>query len=246
MLQIAICVLASYNSRTGVTLPAGIMSSSLALLLLALSFLHTKAQRPSATIVVCHGFLALVEIVRCRTYWLAQQQPTAVLLVSSVILRAVVVVHESFSYEHKGRSREETAGILNRSFFQWLVPLLLRGYRVPLASDDLPAFTDRAMYSENLEDKFSSLLRPHSDHDGRLNAKGLVIQTAKCLGYSLLYPMVPRLALVGFKVAQLYVVRTLLQYVQHGTLPTSYGYGLIGACAFTYIGSAVSVPLRPT
>jgi hypothetical protein len=52
----------------------------------------------------------------------------------------------------------------------------------------------------------------------------------------------PRLAYIGFSLAQPYLVNATIRYIGlHSTLPLRYGYGLIGAYALCYVGIAVSV-----
>lgn len=135
----------------------------------------------------------------------------------------------------EAKSREEMAGLASRSFFQWLMPILLQGYRRDLTSDDLGP-VDGIMYSASLEANFAPLLGPRQ----RPEPKGLIWQTLRCLHRDLLYPVVPRLALIAFKIAQLFVVQCMLEYLQHGvSSPIPHGYGLIGASAFAYIGISV-------
>lgn len=250
LLQVTISTLTglSASSRTHTTVPAGFFSSLLALLLSILSYVETsRSYRPSSTIVAYHGLLLLAEIVRCRTYWLIQQQSTAILLIASSSLRAILLVLESLHKKTaldgtpEARSREEMAGVISRSFFQWLVPLLLQGYRQDLTCEDLGP-VDSVMYSASLEAKFAPLLKPR---DARaLPTKSLARQTLSCLRCDVLYPVVPRLALIAFKIAQLFVVQCLLEYLQNGvSSPISHGYGLIGACAFTYVGISVGFSL---
>lgn len=53
--------------------------------------------------------------------------------------------------------------------------------------------------------------------------------------------MLPRLAVVGFSIAQPFLVEATINYItKHTIMPVSHGYGLIGAYALTYIGFAVS------
>ena len=53
--------------------------------------------------------------------------------------------------------------------------------------------------------------------------------------------MVPRLAVVGFSIAQPFLVEATINYItRHASIPVSHGYGLIAAYALTYVGFAVS------
>ncbi len=52
--------------------------------------------------------------------------------------------------------------------------------------------------------------------------------------------IIPRLGLVGFSLAQPYLINSMINYISfHDRLPDYYGYGLIGAYALCYIGLAV-------
>ncbi|KAH8196275.1 hypothetical protein TruAng_009556 [Truncatella angustata] len=52
---------------------------------------------------------------------------------------------------------------------------------------------------------------------------------------------IPRAFHIGFMIAQPYLVKITLNYIMnHNALPVSYGYGLIGAFGFVYIGIAIS------
>jgi hypothetical protein len=67
--------------------------------------------------------------------------------------------------------------------------------------------------------------------------------TAVSLKWPLLSPVLPRIALIGFKYCQPLLLASVVNYVQ---LPDTdrdrnVGYGLIGATAIVYIGIAVSV-----
>ncbi len=53
--------------------------------------------------------------------------------------------------------------------------------------------------------------------------------------------LLPRLALVGFNLAQPYLINAMITYITfHSRLPDNYGYGLIGAYALCYIGIAIT------
>ena len=54
---------------------------------------------------------------------------------------------------------------------------------------------------------------------------------------------VPRVGLMGLSLAQPYLVNAAINYIDDPNLAKSYGYGLIGAYALTYIGIAVGPPV---
>ncbi|KAK0651013.1 P-loop containing nucleoside triphosphate hydrolase protein [Cercophora newfieldiana] len=251
LLQVTVAAVTTFNVPAGIktntplTFLTGLVSSALALLLLILTLLHAKrCYRPSTIIVTCHGVLVLAEAIRSRTYFLLGHQTIGFLLIGSIIMRIMVLVLESLRRPTghipggKEMSPEERAGIINRLFFQWLVPLLTLGHRRHLTCDDLRP-VDRVMYSASLEVKLAPLFVPQQNRSVK-STKSLARETFLCMRRDLASAVVPRLALIAFKVAQLFIVRYLLEYLQHGvSSPTSNGYGLIGACAFTYTGIAV-------
>lgn len=51
--------------------------------------------------------------------------------------------------------------------------------------------------------------------------------------------MVPRLVLIAFSIAQPFLFEDTINFVEGGTEPNRYGYGLIGAFGITYLGIAV-------
>ncbi|TGO64710.1 hypothetical protein BCON_0006g01130 [Botryotinia convoluta] len=70
---------------------------------------------------------------------------------------------------------------------------------------------------------------------------GLLGITLRCLGSSVLFPVLPRLCLTGFNFAQPFLATSLIAYFENQGPTTLYaGYGLIGASFFTYTGIAIS------
>jgi hypothetical protein len=150
------------------TVPAGVVSSLLSSLVLALLYYRAlRSYRPSAAIVIILGLSVPFEAVRCRSYWLLQQQLPAGLLVASIGLKTAFFFLEDLrkpTQDTMGKSAEEKGGVLERSFFQWLVPLLLAGYRKPLELEDLRP-VDGVMYSASLETRFGPILGINCEFD---------------------------------------------------------------------------------
>lgn len=90
-------------------------------------------------------FLTLfLDAARARTEWLLRASTTiSSIFLISLGLKFVLLVMESLPKTgillNNGRryTTEETAGIFSLSFFAWLYPLILRGYRRHLSIDDL-------------------------------------------------------------------------------------------------------------
>lgn len=51
--------------------------------------------------------------------------------------------------------------------------------------------------------------------------------------------MIPRLVLIAFSITQPFLIETAIEFVDAGTKPNRYGYGLVGAFGITYLGIAV-------
>lgn len=76
----------------------------------------------------------------------------------------------------------------------------------------------------------------------RLRRPRLLLTLASTLRWSLLQPVLPRIALGGFAFSQPFMINSLLAYLQQDadSAPRHFGYGLIGAAALIYTGMAVS------
>jgi hypothetical protein len=131
-------------------------------------------------------------------------------------------------------SAEDKAGIFSRSLLLWLNPLLWNGYRRRLTVDDLDA-VGKNLEASKLVSAAETAFRRNDGTPRRL-ALSLLSAFLKQLGII----QVPRLALVGFAIAQPFLILTSLNFVQDSEAPLQFGYGLIGAFALTYIGIAVS------
>jgi ATP-binding cassette, subfamily C (CFTR/MRP), member 1 len=80
------------------------------------------------------------------------------------------------------------------------------------------------------------------------NQKGkypLLASILRCLKWEILAITFPRLALVGFQVAQPFLIAEAVTFVESPDEDTSpnNGYGLIGAFALVFIGVSVGEPL---
>ncbi|KAK3900029.1 P-loop containing nucleoside triphosphate hydrolase protein [Staphylotrichum tortipilum] len=241
--QVAIAISTSVNpaTRTPLTIPAGVLASLLSALVAALCYLAApRSFRPSSAVVGVLGLALPSEAVRCRSYWLMNQKlPAGLLLASIGVKTALLVLEDLRKPTAKGapeKSLEERSGLGVRGFFQWLVPLLMAGYRTHLEPKDLTP-VDGVMYAASLEMRFQRILNINTD---ALTSNSLIFLTLRGLGPALLAPLIPRLGLVAFRVAQSFLTGSLLDYLQAGgSSPPSHGYGLIGACALTYTGTAL-------
>ena len=134
-----------YGVRVHTTLPASIVALFTILVLLVLSdFEHRRSIRPSGVIQVFFIATILVDLPRVRTQWLLDQPPLMPALVTvAFALRIVNLIVESFQkWNHSTLPPEATApeyrqGVLGRTFFTWLNPLFMEGYKRDLDMKDL-------------------------------------------------------------------------------------------------------------
>ncbi|KAK6222583.1 abc transporter [Colletotrichum tabaci] len=135
---------------------------------------------------------------------------------------------------------DEQAGIFSLGLFWWMNPLLRLGSRRVLQLGDLYSLhsaltcATRDAESDRNSRSVSKTLKP-----GKLSA---LILIARAAGLHAFLPVLPRLVLSGFTLAQSLLVRRILQYLsdeQQRSAP-NIKYGLIGATFLVYLGIALS------
>lgn len=183
-------------------------------------------------------------MMRLRTRWLLSDDTGIASLQSAgLALKVLLLIVESLSKTShivalsKSRfSPEDKAGFFSRSLLWWLNPLFLLGYREKLSNDDLYPI-DVALGSAKLTDLlFAAWNRSASAREHRL-----AVALVKAFWKQILIIQFPRLALVGFALAQPFLIQASISFIaNHALRPVEYGYGLIGAFAMVYIGVAVS------
>lgn len=124
-------------------------------------------------------------------------------------MKLVIVVLESIekfrfsSATSKAHSPEEWSGLWSQGVCYWLNALLLKGYQGRLSAEDLyPLPQD--LHSEALDTGVTP-------SPGLL---GIGRELITSLGWSLAYPAVPRLLLVGFNLSQPLLIKAILTYLR--------------------------------
>lgn len=213
---------------------------------------HSRSLRPS---ILFNGYLfltILLDVAQTRTLWLASDNSDELsftrLFTSGVAVKALLLVLESVQktrwvilYDIKDHSPEETAGLFGLSGYMWLNRLFIQGYNKILTIDDLFPL-DQDLASEKLYAQSAPYLAP-SKLRGRKH--GLAQEMVKSLAVPLLLPVPARVALMGFKFCQPFLIETLLDFLHRPAEETSPnpGYGLIGATLIVYTGMAVASAL---
>lgn len=220
-----------------------------ALCIIAVSYLeHLRSPRPSSLLNLYLLLTVLLDAARTRTLWLvslnSDENIFSYLFTVAVVLQTVLLLLELkrksdwIDWDAKTHSPEETAGIFGLGAFVWLNSLFLAGYKEILTIDRLFPL-DQSMTTEVVQLSLMKYMRKSRSEGRKPNlAKAL----ARSLILSILLPIVPRIALIGFRFCQPFLITSLLAYLQRPVedLPKQYGYGLIGAAILIYTGIALS------
>jgi ATP-binding cassette subfamily C (CFTR/MRP) protein 1 len=142
-LGLVICWLSTNGTRAAV--PSAVLSFVASFGLLFLSRLeHSRSVRPSFILSIYLLVSVSVDALQVRTLFLRHDKPAIVgLSTANVAIKSVLLVLESKSKREHLRSPyksyppELTSGIYNRSFFWWINPLLVTGFRELITLDDL-------------------------------------------------------------------------------------------------------------
>ena len=107
-------------------------------------FEHCKAVRPSAIIQTFFFFTIILDTPRLRTQWLLDNNNIIATLISVVFAwRLVLIFVESLqkwnysSIPPESIAPEDRQGVFGRTFFTWLNPMFMEGYKRDLTMDDL-------------------------------------------------------------------------------------------------------------
>ncbi|KAM7195580.1 P-loop containing nucleoside triphosphate hydrolase protein [Naviculisporaceae sp. PSN 640] len=248
--------LSSYASnhavaQSSIALPASAVIFISIVGLAGLSHLeHSRSPRPAPLVQSYLSLTLLLDAARLRTRWrltrASQIEDLTIIAVvqsASFAVKCCVLIVESLPkeahlipFDGVTYSPEEKAGFFSRSLLLWLNGLFVKGYRSKFTVDDLYPI-DGGLRSEELTEKIEAAwLRTKSRRRRRL-----ALALAKAFWWQLVVIQLPRLALVGFAIAQPFLIKAALGYVaNHAILPAEFGYGLIGAFGLVYIGIAIS------
>ncbi|KAE9376652.1 ABC transporter [Stipitochalara longipes BDJ] len=134
---------------------------------------------------------------------------------------------------------EERAGILERTFFGWINPILKKGYRLILTDADLPR-TGKELLSEGLRRK---ILRTWDQRGKPERATTLPYVLLKCFKSSVAAAILPRLFLIVFRYSQPLLINVSVRYIGNAreeSGSTEEGHWLVMGALIVYVGLAVS------
>lgn len=204
---------------------------------------HSRAVRPSFLVSAYLFITVFLDITRVRTAWLlpyGRAYPaclTATLVIKlTLLVLANVEKRKLLLPAEKTQSIESTSGLFNRGLFAWLNELLRKGHTLLLTGDALPNIHEK-LSSSDLSDRFSkswALCDQSRRH-------ALLLAIVNCLRWDIAAIVFPRLALIGFSIAQPFLVGKTVTFLEQTDSSVNIGYGLIGATAIVFIGVAVSL-----
>ncbi|KAL2673758.1 hypothetical protein Neosp_012202 [[Neocosmospora] mangrovei] len=179
---------------------------------------HTRSVRPSTLINVYLLLTLLFDCAIARTLWLIEgTKLIAKVFTATVAIKFTVLVSEAWEKrsilraQYQELSPESTSGILGRSVFWWLNPLMKIGFGRPLTEEDLHVTKNRLFWS--------------------------TIWAAKAVFAS---GMLSRLCLIAFKYTQPFLIQRTVGFASDLAEPKSVGWGLTGAWVLVFIGLAIS------
>ncbi|KAH7388905.1 ABC transporter [Cadophora sp. MPI-SDFR-AT-0126] len=247
-LQLTLIILWSSSDvyfKTRLSIASTVLNLLAALGLGLLSHLeHVKAIRPSF-VIAAYLFVSLIfDIARVRTQWLLPTNDAiAAVLTAAVVVKLLMLLLETLGKRrfllaaYRGLSPEITSGLFSRGFFWWLNSLLTNGFKNVLSADDIFPINE-SLSSRKLSDDLQS----RWDACDQKNRNALMRQAIIGFRWRILSIVFPRLCVVGFSVAQPFLVNEAIKFVKSvdGNENVNIGYGLIGAYTFVYIGNAVA------
>ncbi|KAK1985875.1 ABC transporter [Colletotrichum cereale] len=224
------------------------LSFAAGLVLLLVSALeHGRSLAPSALLQTFLLVTAGLDAARIRSAWFASRggvfdEPPWLLLPLQLLVKIALLFAESrakaavLAIPARRASREEVAGIFGKGLALWVNPLLSLGWRKDLSLDDLEPLDEPLSGDKVLTRLATAWQKVNQDRD-----HALAVAVLRTFWVEILAIHVPRLAMVGFGLAQPLLVQTTLKYIQnHEDRPASYGRWLVAAFGLTYVGLAVS------
>ncbi|KAK5989625.1 ABC multidrug transporter B [Cladobotryum mycophilum] len=207
-------------------------------------FEHAYSPRPSALINVYLLLSVLFDAVQTRTLWLKHASTTIpALFTASLAIKIGLLALESVEKSRylppawSEKSPEEKSGVFSQSLLLWLRRILVEGRKRLIYPNDLYAL-EPGLETRRLSDIF---WKNWHARNGKASQSTLVLVLVRTLKWSLLTPVVPRLAQVAFTICQPLMLQEFLRYLQgEGNFVSGTGGGFIGAYGLVYCGLAIS------
>ncbi|CAG7565483.1 unnamed protein product [Fusarium equiseti] len=231
--------------NTRFSLAAAILNLLAAFSILLLAHVeHVKSVRPSFLLTAYLFVTLLFDAARLRTEWLVSLNVAyAATLSASTVFKLALLVLETVEKRkvlitgEKEISKESTSGPFSRGFFVWLNSLLISGWATVLTMNDLPTIYEK-LASEKLAVRFGKAWKKAISNSKK---PSLFKTTVSVLRWELLGIIPPRIGMIALSISQPFLVSNALRFLAmpDSESTTNLGYGLIGAFAFVFIGSAI-------
>ncbi|KAJ3497996.1 hypothetical protein NLG97_g1469 [Lecanicillium saksenae] len=245
-IQVAILVLQSLNDSevSQISIASATVGLVAAVTLAILSILeHRNTSRPSFLIAIYLVGSIMFDVARTRTTWLRNDSgalagtATAAVILKLFILWLEAVNKRNILLEaYNTLSKEATSGLLSRGLFLWLSSLLMNGSKKALSLKDLFGIHEK-LDPHQLTHELSE----QWEKSDRQRRHGLAMATLSAWKLELGKVAIPRLILVGLSISQPFIIGEIIDNTLARDTPDvrNRGYGLIGAVALSYIGTAI-------
>ena len=214
---------------------------------------HLKSARPSFLNCMYLLLTFVYDVTRVPLLWPTYQHHSAeprshafkVLFTAIVTFDFTFLVLESTrrrtwnAWNAEDHSPEETSSVLSLGIYGWLNPLLWRGYHETLTMQHLYAL-DQKLSIVTPSSRKSVHSREHSTVTPDWQ---LIWWLVRSLGKSFVFPVLPRIFLLGFTLCQPFFIQRLLHFLSSPEDDTLTASALISVAVFTYMGIAVTTAL---
>ncbi|KAI1324000.1 ABC transporter [Xylariaceae sp. FL0255] len=258
-LALLVTVVRNPNLGTARSLASTVINFSVSFLFVIVSPLeHFRAARASVTIC-SYLFLAFVyDLTRLPGLWtssfVSDASSNAVsghglfarLFTAVVVLEFVALVLESWSrrswiaWNAADHSPEEASSVFSLGLYFWLIPILRKGYRAPLAMEDLYPLDRTLSIAALTQQQHHTAISSSLQKPSGTSAWQLTAWVAKMCPLALILPIFPRLLLLAFTLSQPLFVQRLLDFLASDETDSNTSSTMVAAVVFIYSGIAVS------
>ncbi|KAK0620994.1 P-loop containing nucleoside triphosphate hydrolase protein [Immersiella caudata] len=202
---------------------------------------HTRSLRPSDPAIVYLLVTFSLESLSLGSRTFNDGVSVGVgLRAASCMIKFLMVVIESRGKAdilRERRSPEESAGILARSFFWWINPILAKGNRNILTGECLPAM-DKKLSSSLRRQQALQAWAKRSKPEGKMTLPKVLVRS---MLPHFLAPVIPRLFLIIFRYAQPVLISTAIRSITNASSQRSRAdYSVIFMAVVIYVGLAIS------
>ncbi|CCT72441.1 related to multidrug resistance protein [Fusarium fujikuroi IMI 58289] len=213
------------------------------LLLALLSYVeHTRSVRPSTIINVYLLFTALFDCAISRTLWLLDgAHAVARLFTAATSAKALILISEAWEkrsilrVQYRDLSPETTSGILGRSVFWWINPLMKLGFSSLLTERDLYAIENSLLGKRLFAQAEKSWCAAK-----KIKSNALFWSTIWSSRRVFLLGISSRICLMAFKYAQPFLIQRTIGFASNLDEDKAIGWGLTGAWCCVFIGLAIA------